>query len=67
MQIDIPGYRVLTIENVVMDFNGTIAVDGRIKDGVRQRIVRLAEYYPHLHHHLGHAGHRGPGSWRACR
>lgn len=45
MQIDIPGYRVLTIESVVMDFNGTIAVDGKMKDTVRQRIVRLAEQY----------------------
>ncbi len=45
MRYEIPGYKTLTIENVVMDFNGTIAVDGVIKEAVKQRIIRLAEYY----------------------
>ena len=45
MITDIPGYGQLTIENVVMDFNGTIAVDGVLKDGVAPRIRRLAERY----------------------
>ncbi len=45
MKIDIPGYRVLEIENVVMDFNGTIAVDGIMKDSVKSRIMRLAEQF----------------------
>ncbi len=43
MRFEIPGYGALTIENVIMDFNGTIAVDGVIKGTVKQRIVRLAE------------------------
>lgn len=43
MKINIPGYRPLNIENVVMDFNGTIAVDGVITESVKERIIRLAE------------------------
>jgi len=34
MQVDIPGYGTLTIEHIVFDFNGTLAVDGRLIDGV---------------------------------
>lgn len=45
MKVDVPGYRVLDIETVVMDFNGTVAVDGAIREAVKQRIVRLAERY----------------------
>jgi len=36
---------MLTIENIVLDFNGTIAADGVMKEGVRQRILRLADQY----------------------
>lgn len=42
MRFEIPGYGALLIENVVMDFNGTIAVDGVLRESVKQRIVRLA-------------------------
>ncbi len=45
MRFEIPGYGILTLENVLMDFNGTIAMDGLIKEGVKQRIARLAENY----------------------
>jgi soluble P-type ATPase len=45
MNIDVPGYRTLIIENVVMDFNGTIAVDGHMKDSVKERIIRLSGQY----------------------
>ncbi len=45
MKIDIPGYRVLEIENIVMDFNGTIAIDGIMRESVKSRIIRLAEQF----------------------
>jgi P-type E1-E2 ATPase len=45
MNIGVPGYRTLIIENVVMDFNGTIAVDGHMKDSVKERIMRLSGQY----------------------
>ena len=45
MKIEIPGYGMLEIENVVMDFNGTIAVDGVMKETVKRRILSLAEKF----------------------
>lgn len=45
MNIDIPGYGIIDIENVIMDFNGTIAVDGVVKYSVKKRIMMLAEMY----------------------
>ena len=44
IEINIPGRAVpLMIDNVVLDYNGTIAVDGELIGGVRERIERLAE------------------------
>lgn len=45
MKINIPGYQLLEIENIVLDFNGTIAVDGIMKDSVKKRIPQLAEQF----------------------
>jgi len=45
MKIDIPGYRIVNIENIIMDFNGTIAIDGVMRDGVRRRIFKLAKQF----------------------
>lgn len=43
MNYRIPGFGVLDIEDVVMDFNGTIAVDGHLLEGIADRIGRLSE------------------------
>jgi P-type E1-E2 ATPase len=40
---DIPGYIRLEIKHVVCDYNGTIAVDGKLIDGVREIINELSE------------------------
>ena len=40
--IDIPGYGTLAVEHVVMDYNGTLAVDGRIAPGVSEALGRLS-------------------------
>jgi len=45
MTIEIPGFGLLEIDIVVMDFNGTIAIDGVMKDTIRHRIISLAEVY----------------------
>lgn len=42
MVIDIPGYQVLDIDTLLLDYNGTIAVDGVIPDSVKKRICILA-------------------------
>jgi soluble P-type ATPase len=40
--IDIPGAQKLELKNLVLDYNGTIACDGRIISGVRDIIIELA-------------------------
>jgi len=40
--IDIAGFRTLQLEHLVLDFNGTLAVDGRLLDGVEPRLAALA-------------------------
>ena len=42
IQVDIPGYRLLQLEHLVMDYNGTLAVDGRLEDGVREAFEDLS-------------------------
>jgi soluble P-type ATPase len=42
VRVDIPGYRELQLTHLVMDYNGTLAVDGRIEDGVKALLERLA-------------------------
>lgn len=40
--LDIPGFGTLAIENLILDFNGTLALDGRLIDGVSGRIETLS-------------------------
>ncbi len=40
--IDIPGYKTLNINNVVFDYNGTIAEDGILIEGAIELIKELA-------------------------
>lgn len=41
---EIPGRENVEIENLVFDYNGTIAVDGKLIDGVFDLINKVAEY-----------------------
>jgi soluble P-type ATPase len=43
LEIDIPGLGQLQLEQLVMDYNGTVAVDGEPVTGVRERVDQLAE------------------------
>ena len=43
IRIDIPGRDVLEIEHVLLDYNGTIAVDGALAPGVGELICELAK------------------------
>ncbi len=47
--IEIPGASTLEIEHILLDFNGTIAIDGRLIKGVREKINQLA---PDLNFHV---------------
>ncbi len=40
--VDVPGSRPLRLRHVVLDFNGTLARDGKLLPGVRPRLLRLA-------------------------
>ncbi|WP_417118522.1 ATPase P [Olsenella phocaeensis] len=43
IRIDIPGREELGIDHLVLDFNGTIAADGRLVGGVAERIALLSD------------------------
>lgn len=41
IRIDFPGSEALDLEHLVFDVNGTLAVDGKLIDGVAERLERL--------------------------
>jgi soluble P-type ATPase len=43
IQIDIPGFTKLQLNHLVLDYNGTLACDGRLIPGVREYLKSLAE------------------------
>lgn len=43
MQIEIPGYLTLDLKYLILDYNGTIALDGSIPDSVKMRICELSK------------------------
>jgi soluble P-type ATPase len=43
MQIHIPGQEDIQINQLVLDFNGTIALDGLLLPNVKERLVELAK------------------------
>ena len=44
ISISIPGFGSLTIEHLVLDYNGTLAVDGMLLPGVKEALNRLASH-----------------------
>lgn len=42
IEIDIPGFKPLQLKHLVLDFNGTLAVDGELVPGVAQRLNHLS-------------------------
>lgn len=49
IEINIPGFNRLQLKHLVLDFNGTLAFDGKLIDGVSQLLDRLTD---HLHIHI---------------
>ena len=43
IEITVPGRGSYAIEHLILDLNGTIAVDGKIVPGVRERVVKLSQ------------------------
>jgi soluble P-type ATPase len=44
IEIDIPGFGRLRLEHLILDYNGTIAVDGQPVQGVKERLIALARH-----------------------
>jgi len=44
LQIDIPGYKRLTLRHLVLDYNGTLAVDGYLLPGVEEALAELSQH-----------------------
>lgn len=43
MLLEIPGFGKRNFDNLVLDFNGTIAIDGEVIQGVRKRLTELSK------------------------
>jgi soluble P-type ATPase len=43
LKIDIPGFKKIEAEHLVLDFNGTIAIDGFFIEGVIGQLVQVSE------------------------
>jgi soluble P-type ATPase len=48
IEIVMPGYRTLRLQHLVMDYNGTLAQDGRLLEGILSRLDNLVDRL-HLH------------------
>lgn len=43
IEVEIPGYKRLQFKNLVLDYNGTLAVDGELLPGVKDALRGLSE------------------------
>ncbi len=43
IHVDIPGFGRLDLKNLVLDFNGTLAMDGRLIPGCMQRLTSITQ------------------------
>jgi soluble P-type ATPase len=43
IEIDIPGHRKLQLKHIVLDYNGTIACDGKLIAGVKENLAVLSD------------------------
>ena len=48
IEVRVPGFGLLDLEHLVLDFNGTLAIDGRLLPGVKRRLDRLTRTL-HIH------------------
>ena len=45
MKIDIPAYKKMDLRYLILDYNGTIAVDGKIPYQIQEKIVELSQQF----------------------
>jgi len=44
-KIEIPNYKTVTLEHLILDYNGTIAKDGKVKSEVKELLPQLCKRY----------------------
>ena len=45
MRVEVPGHGEYDLRFLVLDYNGTLAVDGRMEEETRQKLQSLASFY----------------------
>ena len=45
MKVNIPGKEEIEIQNIVFDYNGTIAIDGKLIEGIKKSINELSNSF----------------------
>lgn len=48
IQVIIPGRETMNLEVLVLDYNGTLALDGQMFESVRESLIRLS-YHLEIH------------------
>ncbi len=43
IEVNIPGFKHLQLEHLVMDYNGTLAIDGMLKEGVKEELQKVSK------------------------
>jgi P-type E1-E2 ATPase len=43
IEIEIPGFGNLSLQHLVLDYNGTLACDGKLLEGVKERLSALSK------------------------
>lgn len=43
LKVEIPGFKTLELKHLVMDYNGTLAVDGELESGVKELLTELSD------------------------
>lgn len=43
IELNIPCYKKINVDNIVFDYNGTLAVDGRLIDGIKEKLVEISK------------------------
>ena len=45
MIVEIPGFKKVDVKNVVFDYNGTLAKDGKLKDSTKELLKKVCEKF----------------------
>jgi len=45
MTIEIPHYKTMSLNHLILDYNGTIATDGKLIPDIQPLLLQLAEHY----------------------